>query len=122
MLGGEGLGALAGSFLYGRLAARVKRRTFLIAAMLLLTLPIFPLAMLPNQWLATGLLALIGIGSGLVNPMIGTFVQVSTPASLLGRVGGLIILVIGCALMVVLVMLWANRSLHELDREIEAGM
>ena len=32
------------------------------------------------------------------------------------------ILVIGCALMVVLVMLWANRSLHELDREIEAGM
>ena len=146
MLGGEGLGALTGSFLYGRLCGRFGRRTFLLAAMLLLTLPILPLALLPNQWLATGLLALIGLGSGLVNPMLGTFLQITTPAHLLGRVTGLIragamvatpvglllggtmiavlnlpgsILLIGSVMAVVLLALWRNRSLYELDREIE---
>ncbi len=147
MLGGEGLGALAGSFLYGRLSARFKRRTFLLAAVLLLTLPVFPLATLPAEWAATGLLALVGIGSGLVNPMIGTFLQLTTPARLLGRVSGLVragamvatpvglvlggtmiavlslsgtILLIGSALAIVLAVLWVNRSLHELDWEIES--
>ncbi len=142
MLGGEGLGVLVGSFLYGRLSARFKRRTFLLAAVLLLTLPVFPLATLPNQWVATGLLAVAGIGSGLVNPMIGTFIQTTTPAHLLGRVSGLIragamiatpiglllggtmiavlnlsgaILAIALGLSIVLAALWVNRSLYELD-------
>ena len=144
MLGGQGLGALVGSFLYGRLSGRFKRRTFLLAAMLLLTLPIFPLSALPNVWLATGLLAVIGLGSGLVNPMIETFIQTTTPVHLLGRVTGVgragamiatpvglvlggtmiailtlpgAILTIGSALAIVLLALWVNRSLHELDRE-----
>jgi MFS family permease len=148
MLGGQGLGALVGSFLYGRLSGRFKRRTFLLAAMLLLTLPIFPLSALPNVWLATGLLAVIGLGSGLVNPMIETFIQTTTPVRLLGRVTGVgragamiatpvglvlggsmiallnlsgAILLIGLALVIVLVMLWINRSLYELDSESGSG-
>lgn len=143
MMGGEGLGALAGAFLYGQLSGRFKRRTFLLAAILLLTLPVFPLAALPNEWVATGLLAVVGLGSGLVNPMIGTFIQTTTPAHLLGRVSGLIragamvatpvglllggsmiafldlsgsILLIGFVLAIVLLVLWFNRSLYELDR------
>lgn len=148
MLGGEGLGALVGSFLYGRLSGRFKRRSFLLAAMLLLTLPVFPLAALPNQWITTGFLAIIGLGSGLVNPMLGTFIQVTTPAHLLGRVSGLIragamvatpvglllggtmiavldlsgsILLIGSVLAIVLAALWINRSLYELDHEPETS-
>lgn len=148
MLGGEGLGALVGSFLYGRLSGQFKRRSFLLAAMLLLTLPVFLLAALPNQWITTGFLAIIGLGSGLVNPMLGTFIQVTTPAHLLGRVSGLIragamvatpvglllggtmiavldlsgsILLIGSVLAIVLAALWINRSLYELDHEPETS-
>lgn len=38
MYGGEGLGALTGSFIYGRVARRIQRRPYLLAAVLLLAL------------------------------------------------------------------------------------
>jgi MFS family permease len=90
MIGGEGLGALTGAFLFGKYGSRVKRRTFLIASMIFLTVPLFPLALSSNLWTSTALLVAIGIGSGLVNPMIGTFLQLTTPDQFMGRVMGLV--------------------------------
>jgi len=90
MLGGEGLGALAGAYLFGRFGGRLKRRTFLIAALCFLTAPLFPLAFSSSLWISTGLLVSVGVGSGLVNPMIGTFLQLTTPERFMGRVMGLV--------------------------------
>jgi predicted MFS family arabinose efflux permease len=90
MLGGQGLGALAGAYLYGRLAATVRRRTLLVTSLTLLSVPLFPLAFVSSVWPATALLILIGLASGMVNPMIMTFVQRTTPGAYLGRVMGLI--------------------------------
>lgn len=88
MLGGEGLGALAGAYLYGRLAPHISRHTFLVTAAVFLALPIVPLAFSTSLGVTTVLLVLIGIGSGLVNPMVGAFLQLTTPEALLGRVSG----------------------------------
>lgn len=90
MYGGEGLGALAGSFIYGRVAGRIRRRPYLLVSVLLLALPLIPLAFSPGLWLSTAIVAVIGLGSGMVNPMIGTFLQQTTPPHLLGRVSGLV--------------------------------
>lgn len=90
MLGAEGLGGLAGAYAYGRLAPRFSRRAFLVAALVLLTAPMIPLAFSTSMWISAGLLVSIGFGSGLVNPMIGTFLQVTTPAEFMGRVMGLV--------------------------------
>ncbi|MBA3276846.1 MAG: MFS transporter, partial [Chloroflexia bacterium] len=86
----EGLGALTGAYLYGRFGARVKRRTFLVAALVCLTAPLFPLAFSTDLWISTALLASIGVGSGMVNPMLGTFLQKTTPELYMGRVMGLV--------------------------------
>lgn len=90
MLGGEGFGALTGAFLFGRFGGRLKRRTFLIAALVCLTTPLFPLAFSSSLWVSTVLLMSIGVGSGLVNPMLGTFLQMTTPERFMGRVMGLV--------------------------------
>jgi len=90
MLGGEGLGALAGAYLFGRFGARLERRTFLVVALACLTAPLFPLAFSSSLWLSSTLLVSIGVGSGLVNPMLGTFLQVTTPEHYMGRVMGLV--------------------------------
>ncbi len=90
MLGGEGLGALTGAYLFGRLAGRLKRRTFLMAALVCLASPLLPLAFSTSLWVSTGLLACVGLGSGLVNPMLGTFLQTTTPEQFMGRVMGLV--------------------------------
>jgi len=144
MYGGEGLGALVGSFIYGQLAVRVKRRPYMLAALLLLALPLIPLAFSPNLWLSTAIVAVIGLGSGMVNPMIGTFLQQTTPAHLLGRVSGLVragamvatpvgmllggtmiaaltysgsFLLIAGLMLAIFVALLANRALYLLDED-----
>ncbi len=90
LLGGEGLGALTGAYLFGRLGGRLKRRTFLIAALACLASPLVPLAFSTNLWVSAGLLAGVGLGSGMVNPMLGTFLQTTTPEQFMGRVMGLV--------------------------------
>jgi MFS family permease len=89
MMGGEGLGALLGAFLYGRYAATLPRRTFLLAALLLLAVPLYPLALAGTLPVAAVSLVFIGIGSGMVNPMLVSFLQLSTPPALMGRVMGI---------------------------------
>jgi MFS family permease len=142
LMGAEGLGALAGAYAYGRLAPRLARRTFLVAALLLLSLPLIPLALSTSMWLSAAMLVTIGFGSGLVNPMIGTFMQITTPAEFMGRVMGLAragamvaqpvglllggvlvgvigfsdsILLIGILMLATAVVMIASRALRELD-------
>lgn len=148
MYGGEGLGALVGSFIYGQLAVRVKRRPYMLAALLLLALPLIPLAFSPGLWLSTAIVAVIGLGSGMVNPMLGTFLQQTTPAHLLGRVSGLVragamvatpvgmllggtmiaaltysgsFLLIAGLMLAIFGVLLANQALYLLDEEPEPG-
>ena len=89
LMGVEGLGALAGAFLYGKFAKSVSRRVFLNSSLVLLLVPILPLAFSTSLLPAAACLTAVGMGSGLVNPMIMTFVQQITPSALLGRVMGL---------------------------------
>ncbi|HYJ13562.1 MAG TPA: MFS transporter, partial [Thermomicrobiales bacterium] len=89
MMGGEALGALVGAFLYGRFSGVVPRRTFLVAALLLIALPLFPLTFASTLPVAATSLAVLGMGSGMVNPMIVSFLHLSTPSALIGRVIGI---------------------------------
>jgi MFS family permease len=146
MYGGEGFGALVGSFIYGQLANRIKRRPYLLMSVLIISLPLIPLAFSPDLWLSTALVSLVGLGSGMVNPMIGTFLQQTTPPHLLGRVSGLVragaqvatpigmllggtmiaaltysgsFLLIGGLMLVIFGALVVNQPLHTLDAEPE---
>ena len=80
LMGVEGLGALAGAFLYGKFAKSVSRRVFLNSSLVLLLVPILPLAFSTSLLPAAACLTAVGMGSGLVNPMIMTFVQQITPS------------------------------------------
>jgi MFS family permease len=62
----------------------------LLSSLALLTLPIVPLAFVSTVIPATLLLVLIGMGSGMVNPMLGTFLQTTTPERYMGRVMGML--------------------------------
>lgn len=142
MLGGEGLGALVGAFLFGSFANRIPRRGFLLITLFLLSAPLFPLAFATTLPLATGLLVCIGLGSGLVNPMLMSFLQLSTPTAYMGRVMGLVgagsmvaqpaglllgglvigligfrdsVLFIAVACMVVSILLALSRVIYQLD-------
>lgn len=146
MYGGEGLGALLGSFIYGRVAGRIRRRPYLLASVLILSLPLIPLAFSTDLWLSTAIVAVIGLGSGMVNPMIGTLLQQTTPEHLLGRVSGLVragamvatpigmlvggtmiatltyagsFLLIAGLMIAIFTALSVNRALHALDTELE---
>ncbi len=89
LMGTEGLGALTGAFIYGRFAQVLPRRTFLTSSLILLVTPILPLAFSTELIPAAICLALVGMGSGMVNPMIMTFIQQITPSAFLGRIMGL---------------------------------
>jgi MFS family permease len=142
MMGGQALGALVGAYLFGRFASVLPRRTFLVAALLLIAVPLYPLTFATTLPVAVASLIVFGAGSGLVNPMLVTFLQLSTPSPLIGRVmgifasgamlaqplgfllGGLMItqfgyrdsmLSIAIGSTLVCVVLGLNRVLHQLD-------
>lgn len=88
MMSGFGFGALAGSVAYGWFGARLGGRRLLLAAVALIAMPIALLAFLPDLWAVFGLNALVGLGSGMVNPFVVTVFHRKTPAALRGRVFG----------------------------------
>jgi MFS family permease len=81
-------GGLAGSLFYGWLGERLPPRPTVIATLLLLTLPLFGMAMRPDlvtMWL---LLFAIDFGGGVINPLVISFFQRHTPERMLGRTLG----------------------------------
>ncbi len=88
MMSGFGCGALAGSLLYGWLGARVAGRRMVLLTIALIAAPVALLAILPPLWVVFALNALVGLGSGLVNPFIFTVFHRRTPVALRGRAFG----------------------------------
>jgi MFS family permease len=88
IMGGFGLGALLGSVAYGQFGTRWSRRNAIIITMILFTGPIWGMTWQPNVAVMTTLAIVIGIGAGMVNPLVTTLLQQATPEHLLGRVLG----------------------------------
>jgi MFS family permease len=88
MMSGFGCGALAGSLAYGWFGPRLAGRRMVVLTIALIALPVALLAFLPPLWAVFALNALVGIGSGMVNPFIVTVFQRRTPLALRGRVLG----------------------------------
>lgn len=82
------VGGLAGAAVYGWIGERLPARLLTIVSLLLITLPVFPMATQPNliaMWL---LLFVSMFGSGMVNPLLTTFFHRHTPERMLGRALG----------------------------------
>lgn len=142
MMSGFGAGSLAGAIAYGVVGTRMSRRLQIVINVGLITVPVIGMVALPNLWIAWLLQFITGVGVGAVNPMVGTIIMTITPPHMLGRVsgvfragamiaapvgvllGGPLIAYLGlrgaftvfaAMLVVVLVVVAVNRSLHELD-------
>lgn len=144
IMSGFGAGSLIGAIVYGAVGTRIKRRRQMVVSVALITLPVLGMILLPGLALTWTLQSAIGIGVGLVNPMVGTIMMRVTPPQMLGRVSGVFragalvaspigvllagplvavaglrgtFIVISVILLGVLVMLVASHSLHDFDRE-----
>lgn len=90
LFSGFGAGALVGSIAAGTLTDRLSRSYVLRISLILLSIPAFLLISdpsLPVAWCAT---VLLGMGSGLVNPVISAMMYRITAPEILGRVQGVI--------------------------------
>jgi MFS family permease len=103
MAAGFGAGALAGVTLYAGFAQRLQRRSILTAALLVLTVPLTLLSLLPGIVISVAALVAVGLARGPVTPLLMTVVQERTPATMRGRVFGLMNAVALAALPVGLV-------------------
>jgi MFS family permease len=88
LLASEAAGVLLGSVIYGWIGERLPARPTVIASLLLLTAPLFGVALAPGLPVMWALLFVVGLGSGVVNPLLGTFIQRYTPEQMLGRAFG----------------------------------
>ena len=88
LMSGYGVGSLLGALAYGVIGARIRRRTQMIVSVALITLPVLGMILLPPLGLAWTLQLVIGVGVGLVNPMVRTVIMRATPPPMLGRVSG----------------------------------
>ncbi len=90
LISGFGAGALLGSIAMGTMSDRLPRSLVLRISLVLLSFPILILAAttsLPIAWIAT---FLIGLGMGMVNPMLQAMMFRTTDPEMLGRVNGVI--------------------------------
>ncbi|HEV2109333.1 MAG TPA: MFS transporter [Thermomicrobiales bacterium] len=88
-----GGGSLAGAVLYSIAGHRLPRRRTQAAAFTLVALPHWLLIVQPSVAVATGALLVIGIGAGIVNPLIMTVFQERVPAEYRARVFGAVLAV-----------------------------
>lgn len=89
-ISGFGAGALVGSVLMGKLSDRVKRSTVVRISLILLSAPILILVAVPPLAISWVALTLVGVGMGMINPMISAMFFRITEPELLGRVNGVI--------------------------------
>ncbi|MEO6893056.1 MAG: MFS transporter [Ktedonobacteraceae bacterium] len=141
-----GGGALVGALIYSALGPRLPRRATFIGAFILIGLPFWLLSLLPTLPFTMTAMAIIGAGSGPINPLLWTLGQECVPAEMRGRVFGAIgaaafaalplglilagylvdavglrvtfLIIAACYLIVTLSMLF-NRALREMDAPVE---
>lgn len=90
MVSGFGAGALIGSVVIGALTERVRRSIIVRVSIVLLTLPSFSFVIIPGIAIAWASAFLIGIGIGMINPLINALMYRVTDPEILGRVLGVI--------------------------------
>lgn len=90
MVSGFGAGALIGSVAVGALTERVLRSVIVRVSIVLLALPAFSFVCIPGIAIAWISAFLIGIGMGMINPLIQALMYRVTDPEILGRVLGVI--------------------------------
>lgn len=90
MVSGFGAGALIGSVAVGALTERIPRSVIVRVSIVLLTLPAFSFVFIPGIAIAWTSAFLIGIGMGLINPLLQALMYRITDPEILGRVLGVI--------------------------------
>ncbi len=90
LMSGVGAGSLIGSVVVERLTERVGRGNVVRISILLLTLPVFAFVGVPGLAIAWAGVFLLGIGMGMINPVIFALVYRVTDSEILGRVHGVI--------------------------------
>ncbi|MGW1984042.1 MFS transporter [Streptomyces collinus] len=86
-----GAGALLGAALYGRLGRRLPRRSLFVGAFLLVgAVRCGTLAVGPPPWALLSLLALTGLGSGVLGPLMMSVAYERVPEQVRGRVFGML--------------------------------
>ncbi len=88
LAGAWGAGALVGFALFAAFGHRLPRRVALVCGLLGMSLPLFALILTPPLIFGIAALALAGLSSGPVNPLVFTLIRERTPERLLGRVFG----------------------------------
>lgn len=145
---GFGAGGLAGAALYGAIGRHLPRRATFIGAFLIAGIPLWVLAATPPVLVTVGALALLGVASGPINPLLMTITQERVPADLRGRLFGMLFAVgfvgqapgmllagylltvihlqatlvaIALAYLAVTISLLINPAFHEMDRPVAAA-
>lgn len=90
LLSGFGAGSIAGTLLFSAYGQRLPRRAVFVAGFALLTIPLWVLASLPSLPVAITALIFSGIASGPINPLFMTIGQERVPATMRGRVFGIV--------------------------------
>jgi MFS family permease len=86
-----GAGSLGGALLYGAVGTRLPRRLALAVSFTLVSMPLWILIFQPPVMGAAGALLTLGIGSGIINPLVMTVFQERVPAEFRARVFGAVI-------------------------------
>lgn len=90
ILGAIGAGTLVGAIGYGIFSARIPRRLAFLGALFLVGTVGVSLTLLPGVFLTAGILTVMGLATGPLNPITQTVIQERVPTALLGRVLGFI--------------------------------
>jgi MFS family permease len=88
LFGSLGAGSVVGAVVYGAIGHRQPRWPIFVTGFLVIGLPMFGLATAPSLGLGMALMAMIGLASGPINPIIMTVAQERVPAEMRGRVFG----------------------------------
>jgi MFS family permease len=97
MVGVSGGGAFASALLFGAVGHRWPRRGTFIAAFIAVCPMIGVLALTPPLWVAVTAHGLMGLAAGPINPVLATVFQERIPATMRGRVFGLLSSIALCA-------------------------
>jgi MFS family permease len=85
-----GIGLVLGVGVYAWIGHRFPRRLVFVGGLSGIGLAYWVLATLPDLWVASGVLFVLGIAAGPVNPLLVTIYQERIPAEMRGRVFGLL--------------------------------